>query len=155
MSGEQIQEYIILRVYFTSSILITEIWKSPDVSKANSKSHTGHDKVHLSAPCLSIWIAQFCSGIPGIHESRADTRLTRLCVWHLCLWHQRAADFCILLRIILTRSFITLRKTERHFKTLKKGFISYIKVLMRADAMHSYTHYLLPLFVLRHIFWLQ
>lgn len=38
----------------TSTVLVAEIREPPHVAQADSKSHTGHDEVHLSGPGFSF-----------------------------------------------------------------------------------------------------
>lgn len=58
----------------TSSILVAEIREPPHVAQANSKTHAGHDEVHLSGPgfslhhwyCYSAVSSPSCSPVWGL-----------------------------------------------------------------------------------------
>lgn len=48
-------EYIYTVLWeLTSSIFVAQIREPPHVAQANSKTHTGHDEVHLSGPGFSL-----------------------------------------------------------------------------------------------------
>lgn len=59
------------RCPLTSSILVAEIWKTPDVAQAYCKADTGHDEIHLPGPGLPLRKGRL-GWAHGYHERGRD-----------------------------------------------------------------------------------